>query len=112
VFVATAQEAIARLRDENWDAALLAHDLEHNLHMGADNVNSGTFIARWLAKNPERIPKIVILHDPYDEGRARMKQSLPDAISFSHAWMSPLGMLVDPPSRDEHSTPLYYPLED
>jgi CheY-like chemotaxis protein len=85
--VTTAPEAIQRLAAEDWDATSLDHDLGDE-QMVDSGPGTGWEVARWLAENPTRIPKAVVLHSFNPPGRARMRDLLPDSVLAPGWWMT------------------------
>jgi len=83
--VTTAPEAIGRLAGGGWDAASLDHDLGGQ-QMAESGPGTGWEVARWLADNPDRIPREVVLHSLNPAGRARMAAVLPGAAEAPGWW--------------------------
>jgi CheY-like chemotaxis protein len=83
--VTTVQETLDNLKEKEWGALFLDHDLD-----GKERVPSGPGtgyeVAEWLSKNPERQPKLIYVHSLYTEGAANMKKILPNAILAPGVW--------------------------
>lgn len=84
--VENANDAIKQLTDNKWDVLFLDHDLGGSVHVSIDEKNTGSEVARFLKKNPDKIPGLVILHSLNIDGRKNMKMLIPSSIMVPFAW--------------------------
>jgi CheY-like chemotaxis protein len=85
--VETAQEAIDRLREDEWDLLSLDHDLGGE-EMVPSGPGTGWEVAKWLETNPERKPGRILLHSFNGPGRANMLACLPGAEDCPGWWLN------------------------
>ena len=89
--------AIEKLSTEKWDILFLDHDLGGEVHVSSDNTNTGAEVARWIQNNPNKKPKLVIIHTLNPPGQKYIKSCIPDGLVFPFAWTKINSeMLVDP----------------
>jgi len=73
----TASETIQALKDKEYDAIFLDHDLGGKV-MVKSGIGTGYEVAEWIAENLEEVPQ-VILHSMNPVGVENMKSVLPTA---------------------------------
>jgi len=83
--VSTAAEAITALKEIDFEWAFLDHDLGGRT-MVASGAGTGWEVAKWIADNPDRKPKNVVIHSFNGPGRKNMMAALPDAVECPGAW--------------------------
>lgn len=88
-----ASEAIEKLTESEWDYLFLDHDLGGEVFV-TKTENTGYQVALWLEEHKERHPKTIYLHSMNSNGRARMKQALPDSIEAIFG-MQPVSSLIE-----------------
>lgn len=103
----TARGCIERLREGNWDAAFLDHDLNGEAMVPAGTPGHGMDVVRWVMAEPHRrrLARRWIMHSFNDDARGMMCASLPGSVSLPGAWgkkkfRQALG-LPDDPNGDE-----------
>jgi|GEM_PF-1845432 len=84
-WVMTAEEAIAELAENDWDAVFLDHDLGGETYVES-GPGTGYEVAVWLERNPDRQPAQIFIHSLNTSGRDRMKAALPKAVIAPFAW--------------------------
>jgi CheY-like chemotaxis protein len=85
--VSTVGEAIKELEQSDFDVVCLDHDLGGQTYvqsMGKEE--TGYLVAVWLANNPDRQPRNIILHSLNPAGRENMKGVLPEAKIIPFVW--------------------------
>jgi hypothetical protein len=63
IWVKTADECIAQLKENNWDEVHLDHDLEGKVFVNPAYSNTGSGVVRWITEN-EKVPHSIkfIIH--------------------------------------------------
>jgi CheY-like chemotaxis protein len=84
--VETSKDAINKLDTENYDCLFLDHDLGGEVYVDSGE-NTGYEVAKWLADNPQKQPKIIFIHSLNPIGSENMKQLLPRAVKKTFAWI-------------------------
>ncbi len=85
--VLTADEAIEALKHNIFDVVCLDHDLG-----GMQMVDSwgteptGYLVAKWIAMNPDRKPKMIYIHSFNPDGARNMHNILPGSILAPGMW--------------------------
>ena len=102
-FAVNAQEALAFLREKEYDAIYLDHDLEdaHYKDTKEDDEN-GLFVARHLREMTKHHGKIVIVHSLNPDGRANIKSVLnvhfdvwmPENVRVAELWKVEVTVLL------------------
>lgn len=82
----TVPEVLERLQNETWDYVFLDHDLGGKINVPS-GPGTGYEVAEWLAANPDRQPKHIIIHSFCEHGRQNMKNILPNAEVIPGAWL-------------------------
>src|SRR5688572_11763887 len=76
----TAEVAIARLAINTYEMASLDHDLgvceRHGYSCMENCLQSGYDVALYLERNPEKAPKLIVLHSWNPAGARRMAEAL------------------------------------
>jgi len=80
------QQAIQWLINTDFDALYLDHDLGDEVFQKSED-GTGYEVAVWLERNPDRQPKLIILHSMNWVGVNNMKKALPNAVVQSCAWL-------------------------
>lgn len=70
--------AINFLQSDEWDMLFLDHDLYGQIHVPSGE-DTGWEVCKFLADNPQHMPKQVILHSHNAKGVEEMKKLLPNA---------------------------------
>jgi CheY-like chemotaxis protein len=83
--VEEADACIDLLRDEAWDCLFLDHDLGGTV-MAASGPGTGYQVAVWLHNEPDRIPKIVIIHSFNPGGAQMMHRCIPGSVLKPAIW--------------------------
>jgi CheY-like chemotaxis protein len=74
--VVTAAEAIAALRENEYDLVCLDHDLGGKVFVNSTDEDTGYQVAKSLSRPGARIPRRVIVHSFNPDGTARMVRRL------------------------------------
>jgi len=102
-FAITAQEAIKHLKDNEYDAIYLDHDLEEDHYqVNKDEHEDGRFVARALREMVKHHGKIVIVHSLNESGRLNIKSILndlfdvwlPEDVKFANLWQLEVDVLL------------------
>lgn len=84
-FAITAKQAIELLKNNQYDAIYLDHDLEESHYqITKEDDEDGRFVARHLREMQQHHGKIVIVHSLNPDGRANIKSLLQDLFDV---WM-------------------------
>jgi CheY-like chemotaxis protein len=84
--VITAQEAIKKLTNNQYDYLFLDHDLGGTQFAPSDE-NSGYAVAKFLENNPQYKPATrIIIHSLNPDGRKAMNMALPEAVQLPSIW--------------------------
>lgn len=75
-----ANSAIALLDTQDWDVLFLDHDLGNQVYVNPEEENTGSEVTRWLVKNPDKKPKLIILHSMNGPATVGMKSMLRDSV--------------------------------
>lgn len=84
--VKEAIEAIDLLESFDWDILFLDHDLGGQVHVSSEDPNTGAEVARWIKNNPDKKPKLVIVHTLNPPGQKYIKSCIPDSLVYPFAW--------------------------
>lgn len=84
--VKEAAQAIIHLTHEKWDVLFLDHDLGGEIHVSTENANTGSEVARWLEKNTDKKPRVIIIHSLNAPGQRHIKHLVPEAVIMPFAW--------------------------
>lgn len=87
VCVDNAKDAIKWLSEETFDVLFLDHDLGGEIFVEGIK-NTGYEVCLWLEENNDKKPNVIFLHSLNPNGRARMKQAIPEAIEAVFAWQN------------------------
>jgi DNA-binding LytR/AlgR family response regulator len=88
IHVETAKDCIEKLENDTFNLILLDHDLGGEVYVSIDNTNTGSEVARWINKNPEKIHgAFVITHTFNPAGANNIKDLLPECIYIPAIWM-------------------------
>ncbi|MBF0554412.1 MAG: response regulator [Nitrospirae bacterium] len=85
--VTTAPDAIKKLKDEDWDAVFLDHDLGDKVFQESKE-GTGYEVAKYLEENPSRTPMIAIVHSFNKAGADKMIAAIPRAFYVPGVWMN------------------------
>lgn len=86
--VYTAQEAIAALAADMFDAVFLDHDLGGQTFVSSEGPEeTGNTVAKWLVKHPDRKPKHIHVHSLNPDGAQNIANKLSGAILAPGLWM-------------------------
>jgi CheY-like chemotaxis protein len=83
--VKTSRQAIDLLKEYDYDAVFLDHDLNGEAFTPS-GPGTGYEVAKWIEKNQQRKPKIIYIHSFNPVGAEKMKQALPEAILAPGIW--------------------------
>lgn len=84
----TAQAAIRHLQNTNYDAVFLDHDLGGHSYVDSHGEEeTGYTVAKWLADNPDRKPKIIYIHSYNTVGAKNMQDLLPGSQLHPGLWL-------------------------
>lgn len=83
-YVDTAELAIQKLKESDYDIIFLDHDLGGETYVDTNNKNTGSEVARWISKNP--IKGLVIVHSLNKPAADGMVSLIPGAIHFPFVW--------------------------
>jgi CheY-like chemotaxis protein len=81
----TAKEAIDALQNNTFDYCFLDHDLGGKVFFPSDP-DTGMEVAVWLAANPKKQPRVIIIHSFNPVGATNMIGVLPGALVLPGAW--------------------------
>ena len=85
--VTTVDQAISKLALHVYDAVFLDHDLGgQQMVVSGGKEPTGWDVAKWLKDNPDRCPKVVIIHSFNPDGAQNMKNLLPQAQLVPGLW--------------------------
>lgn len=100
--VEMAQDCIEKLSTKQYQIALFDHDLGGEVYVPVDNKNTGSEVARWIAKNPENINKDtpVILHSLNFDGRQNMRSLISYSYDMPAAWTEDNFKLIEDGIRE------------
>lgn len=83
--VETSKDAITQLAQNDFDTLFLDHDLGGQAFVKSGD-GTGFEVAIWLAKNPDRKPKQIVIHSFNPTGAQNMKNVLPEAQLAPGCW--------------------------
>lgn len=93
VHVETAKDCIAELErvpheKERFDIIFLDHDLGGQVFVDTNREDTGSEVARWISKNPEKIyGAFVITHTFNTVGAKNITNLLPNAVYIPGIWL-------------------------
>jgi CheY-like chemotaxis protein len=71
VHVETAKDCIDKLETDKFKLVLLDHDLGGEVYVDTDNTNTGSEVARWMNKNPDKIKGVSIITHTFNPAGAK-----------------------------------------
>jgi len=87
VHVETAKDCIAQLETDKFQLVLLDHDLGGEVYVPIDNTNTGSEVARWINKNPEKMNGTsVITHTFNPAGAKNITELIPGCFYVPAIW--------------------------
>lgn len=87
VHIETAKECIELLEADKFDLILLDHDLGGEVYVDTNNTNTGSEVARWINKNPEKMNGVsIITHTFNPAGAKNIVDLIPSCIYVPAIW--------------------------
>jgi len=71
VHVETAKDCIHKLETDKFKLVLLDHDLGGQVYVDTNNTNTGSEVARWMNKNPDKIKGVSIITHTFNPAGAK-----------------------------------------
>ena len=84
IFTETAKEAIEHLKTTDFDIVFLDHDLGGEVFVNTDGSNTGSEVARWMAKNPKK--GYVVIHSLNTPAALVMQRLIPGSYHIPFVW--------------------------
>ncbi len=81
----TVPEITQLLQEKEWDVISLDHDLGGKVFVPS-GPDTGFAVAQWLYYNPNRKPKLIVIHSFNEAGASSMIDYLPEASYLPGAW--------------------------
>lgn len=86
VIVEHAKECISYLKEQEWDILFLDHDLGGMQMVDSDEEDTGATVAKFINKNSQYKPAIVIIHSMNPVGAQLMSDLIPGSRRIPGAW--------------------------
>ncbi len=86
--VLTAEQCIEAIKKKKYVLIFLDHDLSGEVFVDVNRKDTGSEVARWISKNPDRIENCkVFIHSFNEEGANHMAGLIPNSTKAPAAWL-------------------------
>jgi len=87
VHVETAKDCIEKLENDTFNLILLDHDLGGEVYVDTNSDNTGSEVARWINKNPEKMNGVfIITHTFNPAGAKNIVDLIPNCLYVPAIW--------------------------